>query len=508
MKFFFSAFYSICTFFCCLCLSVCLSLSLCVCVWGYVWDGGGRMGLNYTSKAHQAEQEASKTPERGEVSAGFPLGNVFALQEPKHALAGLSGAAQNLVVGVGVGLGSLLALPVVNGHRDGAKGVAKGVAMGVAALVGMTTYGVATGARQFAKGVYNTKEAVVEAARGERYWDSQQGRWVDVHLDSAFAELPAGDEDLFTQAREAFGKMFTGISSNTTHASEGAAAAPLKDYYAIMGVQRTATAAEIRSAFHRKALEMHPDKNPNNAEATLRFQEVLEANNILSDEGRRAHYDKYGSADSILDQNSSYMQFEEALGANFMEMFVGRLSYALYFIPNTFLTDGLKKEFQRRRTLRLAQRLICIVDDEGRLEAVLPAIRDAVSTRMGPKLMSIVAQQYIAAARQHLSGSLFLRQLDIFATSKWSRLVQMADVTAVGIPAALKAARSTLKEDDQVDILVTLCEGDVQRTVLRASRLILYDTSVTSEKRRKRAENLSILGKMVEGVCRMARSSE
>ncbi|EAN80860.1 chaperone DnaJ protein, putative, partial [Trypanosoma cruzi] len=237
MKFFFFCFLFYLHFFL-LSLSVCVSLSLSLCVWGgYVWDDGGRMGLNYTSKAHQAEQEASKTPERGEVSAGFPLGNVFALQEPKHALAGLSGAAQNLVVGVGVGLGSLLALPVVNGHRDGAKGVAKGVAMGVAALVGMTTYGVATGARQFAKGVYNTKEAVVEAARGERYWDSQQGRWVDVHLDSAFAELPAGDEDLFTQAREAFGKMFTGISSNTTHASEGAAAAPLKDYYAIMGVQ-------------------------------------------------------------------------------------------------------------------------------------------------------------------------------------------------------------------------------------------------------------------------------
>ncbi|RNF11038.1 chaperone protein DNAJ [Trypanosoma rangeli] len=462
------------------------------------------MTSHRTGTNPERETRGITSAEGGELNAGALLGGVFASGEPKHALDGLSDAAQNIAVGVGVGLGGLVGIPVAKWRTDGAVGAAKGAAMGVAALLGMTTYGVVQGAVQVAKGVCHTKEAVVEAAKGERYWDSQEGRWVEVHLDSAFAELPAGDDDLFARAHEAFRQTPKTTSSAGDDATAGAAPPSSQDYYVILGVPRTATAAEIRRAFHRMALAMHPDKNPNNAEATLRFQELLEANAVLSDEGRRAHYDKYGAVDDIPNNASSFTQLEEALGATFMEVFVGRLSYALYFMPNMFITEPLKKEFQRRRTLRLAQRLICFVDEEVGLDAALPAIRDAVSTRMGPKLMSIVGQQYIAAARQHLNESSFQRQLDIFVTSKWSALVQMADVAK----SALSAVRHTRDEEGWMGVLLALCGGDVRRTVLRAARLILYDNSVPPEKRERRAKALFMLGKMVIEVCRSAQSSE
>lgn len=69
-----------------------------------------------------------------------------------------------------------------------------------------------------------------------------------------------------------------------------------KDYYAILGVDRDATDAEIRKAFHQKARTMHPDVNKE-PDAEERFKEVNEAYAVLSDADKRAHYDRYGTVD-------------------------------------------------------------------------------------------------------------------------------------------------------------------------------------------------------------------
>lgn len=64
----------------------------------------------------------------------------------------------------------------------------------------------------------------------------------------------------------------------------------MKDHYAILGISPTATPEAIKAAYRRKANLYHPDKN--SAEiAALRFREVLDAYEVLSDEGRRKAYD-------------------------------------------------------------------------------------------------------------------------------------------------------------------------------------------------------------------------
>ncbi len=69
-----------------------------------------------------------------------------------------------------------------------------------------------------------------------------------------------------------------------------------KDYYATLGVAREATPEEIKKAYRKKALEFHPDRNPNNPKAEAQFKLVSEAYEVLSDENRRRMYDQYGEA--------------------------------------------------------------------------------------------------------------------------------------------------------------------------------------------------------------------
>ena len=67
-----------------------------------------------------------------------------------------------------------------------------------------------------------------------------------------------------------------------------------KDYYATLGVKRTATPDEIRKAFRKLARKYHPDVNPNNKKAEEKFKEISEANDILSDEKKRKIFDQFG----------------------------------------------------------------------------------------------------------------------------------------------------------------------------------------------------------------------
>ncbi len=66
------------------------------------------------------------------------------------------------------------------------------------------------------------------------------------------------------------------------------------DYYKILGIDKTATTKDIKNAYRKLARKYHPDLNPNNKDAKQKFQEINEANEVLSDPEKRKKFDQYG----------------------------------------------------------------------------------------------------------------------------------------------------------------------------------------------------------------------
>ena len=67
-----------------------------------------------------------------------------------------------------------------------------------------------------------------------------------------------------------------------------------RDYYEILGVNKTASADEIKKAYRKVAMQFHPDRNPGDKSAEEKFKEAAEAYEVLSDADKKGQYDRYG----------------------------------------------------------------------------------------------------------------------------------------------------------------------------------------------------------------------
>lgn len=101
-----------------------------------------------------------------------------------------------------------------------------------------------------------------------------------------------------------------------------------RDYYEVLGVDRSASESEIKSAFRKLAIKYHPDKNPGDKEAEAKFKEINEAYSILSDPEKKSKYDQFGFAG--VDPNAGFggggfsgAGFGDIFGDIFGDMFGG-----------------------------------------------------------------------------------------------------------------------------------------------------------------------------------------
>jgi molecular chaperone DnaJ len=107
-----------------------------------------------------------------------------------------------------------------------------------------------------------------------------------------------------------------------------------RDYYEVLGVSRTATETEISASYRKLAIKYHPDKNPGDEESVRMFKECAEAYEVLSDEGKRSRYDRFGHAGvdgpgggspHFSDVNDIFQAFGDIFGDGmFGDLFGGR----------------------------------------------------------------------------------------------------------------------------------------------------------------------------------------
>ena len=99
----------------------------------------------------------------------------------------------------------------------------------------------------------------------------------------------------------------------------------MSDLYNILGVDRNANEEQIKKAYRKKAMEFHPDRNPGNPEAEVKFKEAAEAYDTLSDPNKKSNYDRFGSGGNPFggghghgfDMNDIFSQFGDIFGGAF-----------------------------------------------------------------------------------------------------------------------------------------------------------------------------------------------
>lgn len=96
-----------------------------------------------------------------------------------------------------------------------------------------------------------------------------------------------------------------------------------RDYYEVLGVSRSATKEELKKAYRKLAMQYHPDRNPGDKEAEEKFKEAAEAYEVLSDDTKRANYDRFGhdglrnsgfSSGGFTDINDIFSHFSDIFG--------------------------------------------------------------------------------------------------------------------------------------------------------------------------------------------------
>jgi len=521
---------------------------------------------------------------------------VFSTRRPRDAIAGAASGVKTLGRSLAAGATSLATGPGRGANDGGALGAVWGFGEGVANAMVLPCVGLAVGMAQFARGVANTPVAVVETLQGLQ-WNERDRIWEtsSYNLREEARQLRrqhrgdggggrrrrsrgprakrgdgggVGDDEGLGGDRGPASPAGARVADRGARCESGGAAEAVRrverhtratGYYALLRVQPTATAAEIRRAYYRESRRCHPDKVGASRNAVTQFQQVSEAYKVLRSPELRRAYDEGGS-EAVTRMSSTLdlgMLYAAALSGGQWEPYLGRFALSRILSCSAcddehdggqtcleslaelwIVCDDAPDAWQARREVRcavaLAERLQpAVAGDfaqfESRIRAEAKSLADAP---FAPGLLMAMATVYDSEALRFLGA---LRLLDprreLARIGSQSRLLQcQVQAACAGFRAALSLQR--LMEDEggtpvQPDTcragerqratsslclerpavqaqlptlakaLWTLTLLDVEGTLRRVCRRVLRDNAQTLPSRVQRAEGLRIAARVL-----------
>ena len=395
------------------------------------------------------QDQLSTSPEAADSEATHMVNELMNSTRPKNALAGLGSGLRYIGGGIVAGAAALVSAPIVGAKEEGGLGLLKGVAKGVGGFVGLTVAGVAVGVTQVVRGVANTPEAISKGTKKDYKWDKEKGEWVKDFYRLSDLYKEAVDEEELSDREEREERQ-----RGRKRGSGAASTAGVKEthYYDILGVAHDATTQDIKKAYYKKAITLHPDKNPD-PEANRQFQLLNQAYQVLSDETTRRRYDQMGvkqfeeSSGRGPGNIDPRVFFSALFGSLRFEQYVGELSLAAFVkqlmkdadqgpidpesINKASISDvgavsararGAEKRRQNRRrifcALNLRNKLDQFVvhrDEIGFIKAAYLEAVELVKSSFGARMLQTIAWVYTYRAEKFLAD-----QKGHVLTRKWA----------------------------------------------------------------------------------------
>jgi hypothetical protein len=306
-----------------------------------------------------------------------------------------------------------------------------------------------------------------------------------------------------------------------------------RDLYAVLGLRRDATPAEIKQAYYKLALIHHPDKNPG---GELAFQEISEAYQVLSDPKKRARWDATGSVDGF-DFEDAAAVFTQLFGSIKFEPYVGRLRLASMMIFEGNEESMLAYERQREADLTLNLKIIIKRytlggDLEDFKSAMMEEANILAQQHYGPCILYTLGRVYCDQAKIVL-GNVFSSSLinlknvgrgvgqtlksvnallkTAVVANESARLLQESDAKRISAFGEKTGVSEQVVEKEQEKLLMqiaekalpicfetawTLTSHELTRLTARVVQNVLHENGIDREEKRKRAIAIHELGRI------------
>lgn len=413
-------------------------------------DENNNNGIDPISSATPTEVLNPKEERKGSNSS------IFSTSKPKDGFDGIAKGAGNVLKGFALGATLLVAAPMkgaIEGKKEGSWGAIKGFGMGLGVgIIGgaaLAAGGAVSGTYQIGRGLFHTPGAMSAKSSGKD-WDEEKREWITYNLKHEADEVMGlSDEDYCAKYID---DMDEHNEQNELKGDnkEGSPSRSVKEtgFYDVLGVKSNATNAEIKKAYYIKAKQNHPDRHRDDPDASIKFQKIGEAYQVLSDEKLRSNYD-HGGKDGVegapkLDSSSLFAMI---FGSENFEPLVGELLLASQMQDGDFKGSDHPKLLafkQKRRQVTCALNLIAklqpYIDSDGDAEVFLQIVQKEVqelaASPFGNTLVSVIGHCYSKNAREEL-GSFDGVQASMEQTLQ--SISTRVSIATTGIKAALSA---------------------------------------------------------------------